>query len=390
MQTSIQVGRIIGIPIRLHFTFLFILFGIIYGFATLPAAEYRIPMGLGGIEMDTFFRYFLSSIAAILFFFTLLLHELSHSYVAMKFGTKIRGITLFFFGGVAMMEDIPKNPDKEWRIAIAGPLMSIALGSVFLLAYSGIKTLNLAVYRPVEILVFTLGFLNMVLAIFNLIPAFPMDGGRVFRAFLAKRMPFLKATKRAVLIGKIFAVVMAAGGFIVDPFTFVLTGEIVTGNIWFPLLAIFLYIAATEEENATVTFASLEGIQVKHVMRTDRTSVPEDMPIVELVNKMLDEKTAEYAVVGENGELKGFITFDEIKKLSTEQRYRLKVSEVINSFDRMSEVISQEEDAEEALKRMIRNKRKVLAVKDTITGSIVGLVTRRDLTMFMEMLKGRG
>ena len=390
MRTSIQVGRIIGIPIRLHFTFLFIFFGIIYGFATLPATEYRIPLGLGGIEMDTFFRYFLSSIAAILFFFTLLLHELSHSYVAMKFGTKIHGITLFFFGGVAMMEDIPKSPEKEWRIAIAGPLMSIALGGLFLLAYSGIKTLNLAVYRPVEILVFTLGFLNVALAFFNLIPAFPMDGGRVFRAFLAKRMPFLKATKRAVLIAKIFAVVMAIGGFIVDPFTFFLTGEIVTGNIWFPLLATFLYIAATEEENATTTFASLEGIKVKHVMRTENASAREDMSIMELANKMLDDKSVEYAVVDEGGELKGFITFEDIKKLSAEQRHRLKVSEVISSFDRMSEVISQEEEAAEALKRLVSTKKKVLAVEGEERGNIVGIITKRDLAMFIEMLKGRG
>ncbi len=390
MRTSIQVGRIIGIPIRLHFTFLFIFFGIIYGFATLPATEYRIPLGLGGIEMDTFFRYFLSSIAAILFFFTLLLHELSHSYVAMKFGTKIHGITLFFFGGVAMMEDIPKSPEKEWRIAIAGPLMSIALGGLFLLAYSGIRMLNLAVYRPVEILVFTLGFLNVALAFFNLIPAFPMDGGRVFRAFLAKRMPFLKATKRAVLIGKIFAVVMAIGGFIVDPFTFFLTGEIVTGNIWFPLLATFLYIAATEEENATTTFASLEGIKVKHVMRTENASAREDMSIMELANKMLDDKSVEYAVVDEGGELKGFITFEDIKKLSAEQRHRLKVSEVISSFDRMSEVISQEEEAAEALKRLVSTKKKVLAVEGEERGNIVGIITKRDLAMFIEMLKGRG
>jgi len=390
MRTSIQVGRIIGIPIRLHFTFLFIFFGIIYGFATLPATEYRIPLGLGGIEMDTFFRYFLSSIAAILFFFTLLLHELSHSYVAMKFGTKIHGITLFFFGGVAMMEDIPKSPEKEWRIAIAGPLMSIALGGLFLLAYSGIRILNLAVYRPVEILVFTLGFLNVALAFFNLIPAFPMDGGRVFRAFLAKRMPFLKATKRAVLIAKIFAVVMAIGGFIVDPFTFFLTGEIVTGNIWFPLLATFLYIAATEEENATTTFASLEGIKVKHVMRTENASAREDMSIMELANKMLDDKSVEYAVVDEGGELKGFITFEDIKKLSAEQRHRLKVSEVISSFDRMSEVISQEEEAAEALKRLVSTKKKVLAVEGEERGNIVGIITKRDLAMFIEMLKGRG
>ncbi len=387
LRTSIQVGKLIGIPIRLHFTFLFILLGIIYGFANGPTTEYRIPLGLGGIEMDAFLRYSLSSIAAVLFFFTLLLHEMSHSYVAMKFGTKIHSITLFFFGGLAMMEDIPKDPRKEWRIAVAGPLMSFAIGGIFLLTYFGMKTLNLAVYRPVTILVFILGFFNVILAFFNLLPAFPMDGGRVLRAFLAKKMPFLKATKRAVLIGKIFAVMMVIAGIRADPFRFILTGEW-GQNLLLPLLAIFLYIAATEEESATITFATLEGIKVKNVMRTERTSVLEDMSIAELASKMLEEKTAEYAVVRESGELKGLVTFDEIKKLSAEQRHFLRVSDVISSFDSIGDVMLEEEGAAEALKRMIRNKRNVLAVKEEVDGDFVGIITKRDLATYMEMLKG--
>lgn len=409
MRTSIQVGKLIGIPIRLHFTFLFILPLIVlmfaYGptlsissnspiysliaslFAKDPTKPIPLPLGLGDLKISPFLRYFLSSIAAFLFFVSLLLHEMSHSYVAMKFGTKIHSITLFIFGGLAMMEDIPKGPKKEWRIAIAGPLMSFALGGVFLLIYFGIKTLNFAVHYPIVILVFMLGFLNMILATFNLIPAFPMDGGRVLRAFLAKRMPFLKATKRAVLIGKTFAIIMAIAGFIADPFMFILTGERVM-NIWMPLIAIFLYIAATEEEAATTTFTTLEGIKVKNIMRTERTSVSGDMSISELANKMLEERTAEYAVVSESGELKGFITFDEIKKLSAEQRYFLKVADAISSFDSVSDAILEDEGATEALKKMIRNKRDVLAVKGEESGNFVGIITRRDLAIYIEMLKG--
>jgi len=409
MRTSIQVGTLIGIPIRLHFTFLFILPLIVMMFAhgpTLsigpnspvyslivslfakdPTKPIPLPLGLGDLRISSFLRYSLSSVAAFLFFVSLLLHEMSHSYVAMKFGTKIHSITLFIFGGLAMMEDIPKSPEKEWRIAIAGPLMSFALGGVFLSSFWGIKALNFALQRPVAIVVFMLGLLNVVLATFNLLPAFPMDGGRVLRAFLAKRMSFLKATKRAVLIGKTFAVIMAIAGIIADPFMFILTGERVT-NIWIPLIAIFLYIAATEEEAATTTFTALEGIKVKNIMRTEGTSVPEDMLISELANKMLDEKTAEYAVVSESGELKGFITFDEIKKMSVEQRYFLKVSDVMSSFDSISDIIYEEEGATEALKRMIKHRRNVLAVKETMSGNFVGIITRRDLALFMDMLKG--
>jgi len=344
-----------------------------------------LPLGLGNIKMPPFLRYSLSSIAAFLFFVSLLLHEMSHSYVAVKYGAKIHSITLHLFGGLAMMEDIPKDPSKEWRIAIAGPLMSCAIGGIFLLTFWSIRPLNFVIY-PIKILVFVLGFLNVVLATFNLLPAFPMDGGRVLRAFLAKQMSFLKATRRAVLIGKIFAVLLAISGIFADPFLFLLTGEMVPGNIWIVGIAILLYILAAEEETATIIFTSLEGKKVKNVMRTERTSVLEDMPIVELANKMLEEKTAEYAVVNESGELKGFVTFDGIKKLSAEQRYILRVFEIMSSCE-SGDIIFEEEEAVEALKRMTRAKKNVLAVKREMNGNVVGIITRRDLAIYMEMAK---
>jgi len=399
MRTSIQVGTLIGIPIRLHFTFLFILVGIIGGFATLPATEYRVPLGLGGIPMSPFVRYSLATAAAVLFFFTLLLHEMSHSYVAMKFGTKIHSITLFFFGGLAMMEDLPKSPREEWRIAIAGPLMSFALGGLFLLTSWLLKLATLifgvpaSVLRPVTILVFSLGFLNVGLGVFNLVPAFPLDGGRVFRAFLATRMPFLKATKRAVLVGKIFAVVMAVGGFLADPITFFLRGEVVSGNFWFPLLAVFLFIAATEEENATATFAALEGVKVRDVMRTERTSVPEGATVAEVAKKMLEERTVEFAVVSEGGELRGFVTWEDIKKVRPEQH--LTALDVVAraergggaAFESVEEFVFPEEAAAVALKKMMKSRRKVLAVRDAVSGEFVGIITRRDLSDYIEMLR---
>ena len=353
-------------------------------------AEGPGPLGLGDTEdLSQPFRYSLAAIAAFLFFLSLLLHEMSHSYVAMKYGTKIRSITLFIFGGLAMMEDLPNEPEKEWRIAIAGPSMSFAIGGTFLLAYFLITTVN--VVSPITILLFSLGLLNVVLATFNLLPAFPMDGGRVLRAFFAKRMQFLKATKRAVFVGKIFAVIMGIVGFMPDPFIFFSTGEVrIPFNPWLTLVALFLYIAATEEESATITFATIEGIKVNQVMRTENASVPEDMPLVELVEKMLVDKSAEYAVVNESGNLKGLVTFGELKKLSAEQRQPLKVSDVIRPFDGPGDVISQEAEAVEALKRMVSAKKSILAVEGEEQGSIMGVITRRDLAMFIEMLKGSG
>ncbi|MDI6886157.1 MAG: site-2 protease family protein [archaeon] len=384
MRTSIQVGRIIGIPIRLHFTFLFILPLIVLMFAVAPG-----PFGLRDAkDISGPFRYSLATIAASLFFISLLLHEMSHSYVAMKYGTKIRSITLFIFGGLAMMEDLPKESEKEWRIAIAGPLMSFAIGGIFLFTYFGIKTVNLVIYDPLAILLFSIGLLNVVLASFNLLPAFPMDGGRILRAFLAKRMQFLEATRRAVLVGKTFAVIMGIVGFMPDPFLLYSTGEVRPFNLWLTLVAVFLYMAATEEESATIMFATLEGTKVRNVMRTENVSVLADMLITELAEKMLKEKNAEYAVVSDSGDLKGLITFSEIKELSTEQRHSLRISDIISPVDRLSAVISQEEEAIEALKRMIRGKKNILAVEEEGSGEIIGVITKRDIVMHIEILKG--
>ncbi|HID19858.1 MAG TPA: CBS domain-containing protein [Methanophagales archaeon] len=386
MGASIQVGKIIGIPIRLHISLLFILPVFVMMFAVAPG-----PVGLGDVtDLSQLYRYIFSAMATILFFFSVLLHEMSHSYVAMRYGAKIHSITLFIFGGLAMMDDLPKEPAKEWKIAIAGPAMSFALGGSFLLSLFGIKSVNLSIYDPLQILLFSLGYLNVILATFNLLPAFPMDGGRVLRAVLAKRMSFLKATKKAVLVGKVFAVIMMIVGLMPDPFVLYSTGEVeILFSPFLTFVAIFLYIAATEEERATTTFALLEGIKVKNVMRTEHTCVLEDMPTTELADKMLEEKTSEYAVVGASGEPRGFVTFGEIKDLSAEQHQILKVSDVIGSFDRISDVISEEAEAVEALKRMIKAKRNVLAVEEEASGNFIGLITRNDLATYIEMLKGR-
>jgi len=386
MRTSIQLCKFMGIPVRLHFTFLFIFFAIIFSFANMPQTETRIPLGLGGLELSPVMRYSLSTIAAVLFFFTLLLHEMAHSLVAMRFGTKIHSITLFFFGGLAMMEDIPRSPDKEWRIAIAGPLMSLALGVLFLFVYMGLKALDSA-YRPVAILMLTIGLFNGALAVFNLLPAFPMDGGRILRALLAKRMSFLKATKRAALIGKLFAFALVIMGFSRDPFTFILTGEWRL-NLWLPLLAIFLFMAATEEERATDTFATLEGIKVRDVMRTERATVPEDITLAELVNAMLADKITEYAVVDAMGDIKGFVTLDAVKKIPNEQRYFLHVSDVMIPYDGPRDALLSDAPASEALKRMLSGKKSILAVIEEAGGSLIGIITKKDLSIYIEMLRG--
>ena len=385
MRTSIQIGSLIGIPIQLHFTFLVILPLIVVTFAL--GSE---PVGLGDTELSLPVRISFAAIAASLFILSLLLHEISHSYVAMKYGTKIKSITFFIFGGLALMEDLPKEPEKEWKIAIAGPLMSFIIGGLFLFIYFGIKTVNVGIYDSLRLLMSSIGLLNIVLGTFNLLPAFPMDGGRVLRAFLAKRMQFLKATRKAVLVGKTFAAILGIIGFMPDPFLLYSTGEVrILFSPWLTLIALFLYIAATEEESATIISATLEGTKVRDVMRTENAAVLESMPITELAEKMLREKNAEYAVVSENGDFKGLVTFNEIKELPVEQRDSSNVSMLIKSVDTMRDTILQDEAAIEAFKRMVGTKKRILAVVEEGSGKILGIITKRDLTMIIELLRER-
>ncbi|MCW3132371.1 MAG: site-2 protease family protein [Candidatus Methanospirare jalkutatii] len=379
MEASLQVCQIRGIPIRLHFSFLLIFF-------IFVVAE--PPFGFGG-NFNTQTRLGLAAAATFLLFASLLMHELSHSLLAMRYGTKIQGITLFLFGGVAMMEDMPREPSKEWRVAIAGPAMSIAIGTPLFLASFIFKAVS-PTLKPLSALAESIGLLNIFLAAFNLMPAFPMDGGRMLRAFLAERMPFLDATKKAVLVGKVFAVLMGIAG-IMNPLALA-HGRIEILNPWLTLIAIFLFIAASEEERATEIFAALEGVKVADVMRAGSAGgVPASATVEDVFRRMLSERCTEFAVVSEEGRVLGFLHFRELKEMPAEKREFLRAEDALPSTAEEAKLtatsVSASEDAVAALKRMLRERKSILAVVDD-EGKFKGIITKKDIAHFVEMLRG--
>ncbi|MCD6387380.1 MAG: site-2 protease family protein [Methanophagales archaeon] len=386
MEASLQICQIRGIPIRLHFSFLLIFF-------IFVVAE--PPFGFGG-NFNTQTRLGLAAAATFLLFASLLMHELSHSLLAMRYGTKIQGITLFLFGGVAMMEDMPREPSKEWRVAIAGPAMSIAIGASFI----GISFLlaspvfNAQVLKPLSALAESIGLLNIFLAVFNLMPAFPMDGGRMLRAFLAERMSFLDATKKAVLVGKVFAVLMGIAGIMPNPFALAHDGRIEILSPWLTLIAIFLFIAASEEERATEIFATLEGVKVADVMRAGSAGgVPASATVEDVFKRMLSERCTEFAVVSEEGRVLGFLHFRELKEMPAEKRSVMRAEDALPSTAEEAKelltanAVSASDDAVAALKRMLRERKSILAVVDD-EGKFKGIITKKDIAHFVEMLRG--
>lgn len=233
MESSLRIGSLLGIPIKLHITLLLVLPIFAYLFEINPQ-----PSGFYGVE-PPITRYVLSALAAILLFATILVHELAHSYMAKRYGVYIYSFTLFLFGGITDMKNIPMKPGQEEWMAFAGPLTSLVIGSICFFTHKSLIFLNPTFSQnPAYLLLLILGYENIVLGIFNLLPAFPMDGGRMLRSFYARKMSYVKATKRAAAIGKFFAILLAIFGIYVE-------------NLWFPLVALFIYVSASEEERST-------------------------------------------------------------------------------------------------------------------------------------------
>ncbi len=362
MKTSIQIGKIMGIPIKLHITFLLILLVFGWVFANNPPR-----FGFNDVEPSSL-RYALGMSTAILLFTCVLLHELGHSYVAKKHGTNIQSITLFLFGGVASMEEIPRNPKIEFKMALAGPGVSLLIGSILIIIHELFKADN-----PFLRLVWLTGMLNIVLAIFNLIPAFPMDGGRVLRAWLAGRMSYIRATRAAAGIGKMFAIFIGILGF--------LNAMQGGGGLWLTLIAFFIYIGASEEEKSTEVSVILEGVKAKDIMSRDVKTVNSGMTVEELVDTMFRFKHMGYPVV-DDGMLKGIATFTDVQKVHKDERKNVEVSQIMTK-----ELITAEEDddAVVVLRLMTVNNIGRIIVKNK--GKMAGIVSRTDLLRAVQLLE---
>ena len=382
MRWSIQIGSIRGIPIKLHLTFLIILLLVIWIFATNDFVILGITLGFGGMNISAGLKYLLGAIAAVLFFSTLLFHELSHSVVAQGYGVTIRGITLFVIGGVAQMEEIPREPRKEARISAAGPALSLGIGIVSYAIYYlfgpvsrtviGDMTIIEATFTNAALIVIgIIAFYNILLGFFNLIPAFPMDGGRLLRAWFATRMPYIDATKRAVVVGKSFAFAMGILGL----FTF---------QLFLLLIALFIYFGGSEEEKATVVSVTLEGVKVRDLMTRvpNVIYVPPDWTLDQLIETMFKTKHMGYPVQESlDSPALGVITFSDVQKVLASERATTRVEDVMK---RGIISIPPDADAYDALKLMsTHNLGRLMVMED---GQMQGIVSRTDLVRAIQFI----
>lgn len=356
---SIKLGRILGIPVTVDVSWFVIFALIVYTLAVgyFPQVNRNLSPAMnwvGGV------------IAALLLFASVLLHELMHSVVARRNGIGIGGITLFIFGGVSRMKEEPRTPEAELKMAIAGPATSIVLAGVFYVAarLGGPAVFGVLGYEVIAYL----ALINLILGIFNMIPGFPLDGGRVLRAILWGSLNSLeKATKYAAYSGQAFAWFFIIGGF-----SMMLFGGFL-GGLWLVFIGWFLNNAAQQSYQQMVLRRALSGISVDRVMTTDVPQVDPSMSIEDFVhNYLLKYDFAAFPVTQDDSCL-AIITAREIREVPREQWPMMSVRQVAKPPEE-EVVIDETQDAFDALVRMAEgNLRRLLVMHDC---KLKGMVTQ--------------
>jgi Zn-dependent protease/CBS domain-containing protein len=371
---SLNVGRIIGIPVRIHYTLWFVLLLIAWSLA-----EGYMPQHYPTLDRTT--DWAIGIVSAIILFVSVFLHELSHSYIAKKNGLPITRITLFFFGGVSEISQEPKDPALEVRMAAAGPLTSfliaIVLGGAWYLSVL-VNGPNPGSLTPIIATLWYATLLNGVLGGFNLIPAFPLDGGRVLRGSLWNRSKnLLSATANATRVSEAISLMMMAVGLF-----FIVFGNFING-LWIIFLGWFIRSGAETSLRQTRLTESLAGVRVGDIMTRELLSVSPDASVQQLVSDyFLVHPHGGYPVIS-NGKLLGVVTMSSVRSIPREKRDFERVSQAMVPFERTI-TVSPTTSAIDALQIMAKNGIGRLVVMDG--DKIAGMVTRGDL---MKTMKAR-
>ncbi|MGB8656434.1 MAG: site-2 protease family protein [Candidatus Zixiibacteriota bacterium] len=330
MKWSFKIGKLFGIPIRVHLTFLLLL----------------LFIGISGSKQGGSAAAVWGMVSIILVFFCVILHEVGHSLMAIHYGIEVKDIILLPIGGVSRMEDIPEDPRKEIAISVIGPLVSFALAAMFFIllraSHQTIRVGQLSIYG--KNIFANLFWINLILGLFNLIPAFPMDGGRVLRGILATGMDSLKATKIAVGVGQGFAILLFFFGIFF--------------NWWMALIAIFIYLGAEGEERMVAVRSSLGKSPVRLAMLTDVHTVSPDETIGQVLERICHSLQQDFPVV-QAEEVVGILTREVIFSALHQHEKTVLVRDVMQS-----DFVSTGEDASlsEIFKTMTTHRLSVIPV----------------------------
>lgn len=376
MESSFTVMRVRGIPIGAHWSWL-----LVFGLVVWSLAAALFPATYPGLS-DTAYLV-MAVVAAVVFFASVLAHELAHALRALREGIRLHGITLWLLGGVAHLRTTPASPGAEFRVAIAGPLVT----AVLTVAFGALNLLGDRAGWPgaVQGVVDYLARINLVVLGFNLVPALPLDGGRVLRAWLWHRQrSFTRATASAAAAGRAFGIALVTIGLLGF---FTGTG---LGGLWFVFLGWFLVQAAQAEAMAAQIRRVLRGVPVRDVMRTDPMVVPQDRTVAEFLDHAAgNRRFSSYPVVDRMGgqALAGMVSVRAAATVPAGERARRDVHDIMTPADEVPTVGPDDEVADTL--QLLRGGQHARAVV-TDHGRVVGILSATDIAHTLEVEQARG
>jgi Zn-dependent protease len=370
IDTAFNLGKIFGIPFRLHFTWF-----IIFVLVTVSLSWQVFPTLYPDWAGPTY--WVIGTVTSLLFFGSVVAHELAHSLVARFYGIPVRSITLFIFGGVAQITREAARPGAEFRMAAAGPVCSLVLGGLFALLW----LLTQDMIEPIAALAFWLAQINVVLAIFNLIPGFPLDGGRVFRSLIWRLTgKYSPATRIAVRVGQ------GVG------YMFILVGILIIllrpfdldwfSGLWLAFIGWFLENAASASYRQVQWREGLRGFNASQVMTSVYPVVPSNITLSQLVYGYFFAGGHGFFMVTDEDRLVGILTLDNIKAVPQQSWAVTQIKEVMTPLDKFN-VAQPEEDALDILEQMEAADVNYVPV---VSGDrVIGLISRDNLMRFLHL-----
>jgi Zn-dependent protease/predicted transcriptional regulator len=390
MRGALRLGRLFGIDIVVDWSWAFVVLLMSWNLTTV-FLRWHPTWTLGA-------SFFLAVVAVVLFFASVLAHELAHALVAGSFGVRVREIRLFLFGGVANLDREPPSAGAEFWTAIVGPLVSFGLGVAFVAATAALMLPadidptrpweTLARLGPIATIVFWLGPVNLIVGVFNLIPGFPLDGGRVLRAILWRATGDLRRATRASSsvgrgIGWIFimmGIAMVFGAKI--PFF----GQGPVSGMWLAFIGWFLSSAAERSYTALLVQDVLTGVRVSMIMRRSGWTVPAETTVSSLVNDWFMRSSERCFPVLEDGRIAGVVCMSDVRNLPRESWSRAPVTAIMTPTERLA-VASPDEDAASALRKLGERDVDQLPVLDG--DRLVGMFTRAEVARWLELHVGQ-
>jgi Zn-dependent protease/CBS domain-containing protein len=370
VRDSLTLGRIAGVRFGVNWSWL-----VVFALIVWTLATGIFPDTNEGLSDGTYIA--MAIVAAFLFFGSLLAHELGHALQARREGMEIEGITLWLFGGVAKFKGMFPSAGAEFRIAVAGPLVSLVLGLAFALIAWG-----LGLPAAVDGVAFWLGYINLTLLVFNLLPALPLDGGRIFRSALwAVRGDFAWATRVAAAVGRGFGYLLIAGGIAMLIFQGAFSGA------WLAFIGWFLLQAASAEDRYLLARQALRGLRVRDLVVREPVTTRPDLTIAEFMDDIVWKNRHTTYPVTDNGHALGLLPFRRVAEVPRSEWETRKVSDCMVPADQVP-VVSEDDELIDAVAELSEGDIHRALVVDG--DRFVGLLSATDVARALEIRRAGG